>query len=672
MPKPRLTTLLLIVILTLAAVLRLGWPGLTEFKYDEATIARLALALVHEGRLPTHGLTSSLVIPHPPLTAYLLAIPFAISRDPALAVLFSGALGVVAVWLTYVLGRRYFGERVGLLAAALFASAPWAIFYSRKIWSQNVPAISLGFMLALYAVVVERKPKALIWALLGLGALMGLHLGGVAFAVIFALTFALHPRALRVAFPPEEGPLRKYRRAAIGLAGLLLLMAPYVMEFASGQTSLQDAFARAQASTDRAPLSTLPARFAAGIATGHQFHALAGSQHDAYYASLPLPNLNNVLDLGEVWLILLGMAYVVVRAAAEAFRREETEREPDGVRRGARYTILALWIVVTIAMWTASRGEILPHHFIQLYPAQHLALAVLLVDTVGWLEGRAFRRRGREGEERDGVRRVRIGSALLAVGVAVLWTWQTVEYVGMLRFISEGQATGGHSVPAREVWGAAREARRLAAPDDLPIVVHTIGDDPEQEGGAAAFDALLGDLDLYLIEGEAMEVYPASEYVWVSVRADGTYDVEVRPAPETGEETLIARLVNGVDLAGVSPDGLRDQIVPGEDLPLTLEWRLWGLPPTEDNYSFTVQLMTDDWLRWGQVDDHFLRTEYWHPGDRVTTSVRLPVSPDAPPDGTYRLVIAMYTYLSDNEQQNVDVIDPAGNPAGRLIVIPLD
>jgi hypothetical protein len=45
--------LLLIAILLLAVLLRIAWPGITEFKYDEATVARAALGLITGSGPPT-------------------------------------------------------------------------------------------------------------------------------------------------------------------------------------------------------------------------------------------------------------------------------------------------------------------------------------------------------------------------------------------------------------------------------------------------------------------------------------------------------------------------------------------------------------------------------------------------------------------------------------------
>jgi 4-amino-4-deoxy-L-arabinose transferase-like glycosyltransferase len=656
-PKPRPTTLLLIAILLLAVLLRIAWPGITEFKYDEATVARAALGLIHHGVWPTHGVTSSLGIPHPPLTAYLLAIPFALTRNPALAAAFMGVLGVLAVWLTYLLGKRYFDERVGLIAALLFTISPWAAFYSRKLWSQNIPAITLLFMLSLYALAVDRKPRALAGALITLGALTGLHLGGFAFVGVLILTLLLHPHIFKPGDSPGTPPAW-WKWAAIGLVGLILLSLPYTMQFVSGQTSLSDAFASAESSGGARSLSHLPIFYTADIATGQHFEALTGGKFRNPLGRFPLPDLDGPLNWTEVWLIITAMAYLAIKTLVLAFRRFKTPANQQ-TTAASRHALLALWLAMTIVMWTLSRGELLPHHFIQTYPAQLLALSIMLVDGID-----ALGRRWPPAKK--------IATTVVAIWLIVLTAWHTTTYLGMLHFVATTPNGEGHASPVRDMWAAARQARQLAAPQDLPVVVHTFGDDPDQEGGAAEFDALLGDLNLYLVDGTNVEVLPPGEYVWLKTGENGTYKVELRsgedvPGPAGG---LAAHLVNGVNLQGIIP-ATQSPIKPGQPLELFLFWDVWGIPPVPDDYSFSVQLYTADGVRQGQVDDHFLRTTYWRPGDRIRTRVAIPVSPDAPPDGPYHIVVVMYVYLPGGETQNVDYLDAAGNPAGQIITIPL-
>ena len=112
--KDRWALVVLLAILALALLLRMGWPTLVEFKRDEATVARRALAIAYEGDRPAAGVGSSIGTANLPLTLYLTAIPLRLWQDPLAAVLFVGLLNGLAVLACYGLGRAYFGWAVGL------------------------------------------------------------------------------------------------------------------------------------------------------------------------------------------------------------------------------------------------------------------------------------------------------------------------------------------------------------------------------------------------------------------------------------------------------------------------------------------------------------------------------------------------------------------------------
>ena len=118
----------------LAAGLRFYHLEWAEFKLDEARLAALALGLARDGRLSLWGIDSSIGIPNFPLTAWLAAIPFAISSDPLVATGFVAGLNTLAALGIYLLGRAWYGEAAGLVAGLLYASAPWAVLFSRKLW----------------------------------------------------------------------------------------------------------------------------------------------------------------------------------------------------------------------------------------------------------------------------------------------------------------------------------------------------------------------------------------------------------------------------------------------------------------------------------------------------------------------------------------------------------
>src|SRR5690606_37232666 len=151
-PYARWELALLAAILLLAGALRMGAPGITEFKRDEANLSRLALDLAQGSDFPLLGISSSVGIPNPPISAYLFALPYALDSTPLLATVFVGALNVLAVALTWLLMRRAFDARPALIAALLYAASPWAVLFSRKIWAQDllppfvVGAVLLGIM----------------------------------------------------------------------------------------------------------------------------------------------------------------------------------------------------------------------------------------------------------------------------------------------------------------------------------------------------------------------------------------------------------------------------------------------------------------------------------------------------------------------------------------------
>ena len=151
-------------VLLLAAALRWAQPGLVEFKYDEVNITRQALGLVSGGPLPILSGGTSLGIQRGAFDVYLLALPLALlGKHIEAAVWGLAALGVIAVALTYVLGRRVGGPAVGLLAALFMAANPWLIAYDRKLWAHIQVALSVLLLILAWDLVVRRRRWAAFW-----------------------------------------------------------------------------------------------------------------------------------------------------------------------------------------------------------------------------------------------------------------------------------------------------------------------------------------------------------------------------------------------------------------------------------------------------------------------------------------------------------------------------
>src|SRR5690349_15621505 len=87
----------LALVLFVAALMRFGEPGIVEFKLDEAWLSRLSLEWLRGGTFPLIGMPSSVGLPNPPVSVYLISLPFALSSNPLVATLFVAALNVAGV-----------------------------------------------------------------------------------------------------------------------------------------------------------------------------------------------------------------------------------------------------------------------------------------------------------------------------------------------------------------------------------------------------------------------------------------------------------------------------------------------------------------------------------------------------------------------------------------------
>ena len=130
-----------LLVLVVAALLRLPFPDLTPFGHDEALEAERARPIWYGAR-PVDSEITSWLIPDPAglLYFYALAEPF---PQPAVArVLLVALANVVSVVLCYLLARRFFGPRVGLVAGLLYAANPWAVTFGRQPWVITQPLLT--------------------------------------------------------------------------------------------------------------------------------------------------------------------------------------------------------------------------------------------------------------------------------------------------------------------------------------------------------------------------------------------------------------------------------------------------------------------------------------------------------------------------------------------------
>lgn len=124
----RLMTILLAIIF-IAFALRLYHASTTLMWGDEGfsvfSASRDLYAITFEGKD---------VDPHPPLYYYLFHFWMLLSGTSKLSIrFFSIFFGTATVALVFILGRRLFSSRVGLISAALLTLAPFAVQYSQEV-----------------------------------------------------------------------------------------------------------------------------------------------------------------------------------------------------------------------------------------------------------------------------------------------------------------------------------------------------------------------------------------------------------------------------------------------------------------------------------------------------------------------------------------------------------
>lgn len=647
-----------LIILALALFLRMGWPTLAAFKRDEATVARRALAIAYEGDRPAAGVDTSTGTSNLPLTLYLTAIPLRLWQDPVATVLFIGLLNGLAVAACFALGQAYFGRAVGLVASFLFAVSPWAVVYGRKIWSQNLPLITLGFFAALFATFVRGKRWALVGAFVGLAALTGLHLGGLAFIPVLLISMLFFRKQV------TRWPL------LVGSVLFTLAVCPYVIHDAlHGWPSLRDFL---QYVGGEAQFSWDALRYAFFLTGSEGIHGMAGGLYPEYLAGLPNLWWLNWLMMG---LLAVALPYGLIQVV----------RGPEERRRSI--FLLLIWFAVPIVMQGRPTAPVYPFYFILLYPVQFLLISILLVDLLSRFATPKLRLVGRRVP----------ASALLLTGVLLLWGGWQVAVVGRLFvFMDQHPTTGGYGIPLKYPRAAAQAARRLAGPSE--IIVLSTGMNPAVDETPSVFEALLFGHPHRFADGRwALPVPDDSQVVYVvgpveeglsdlwpvqerlrsleHVRSgpiialpDGwCYRLFYRDGPDR-EDVLagltpfpeVVSFANGTAFLGY---GMADLVPTGEALEVWLAWWVRSPPSIGTNYHFFTHLLDERGALRSQHDETGFPARSWRAGDLVLSRFLIPVPPDLSP-GRYQVWAGLYTYP---DVVNVSILDVAGNPAGDRV-----
>ncbi|MDE2747728.1 MAG: glycosyltransferase family 39 protein [Chloroflexota bacterium] len=636
----------LLLIVLLAAVLRVGRGDVVEYFHDDAMLSTLALELADGQRFPLTGILSSTGIPNSPVSVYFLSIPFALSSNPAVVIHFIMLWNVIGVALLWLLARRCCGRRVALLAGLCYAVNPWAVLFSRKIWAQELhsPFIILGFLLLLHGFWQARaggpgRRSVLLAQCLGIPVLI----------IGLQFHFASWPLGLIIPISLWQGRKRMSAGALIIAVALsVIVCAPYMLGLTQTLENdpwrISDALARSAESAPQFSSASIAAVLRLASGSGLETW-LAPDQAEAL-ASAYTPLL-------PVALLLIPLVFIGILALFARYRRFAA--------------IMLIWAFLPSFLLIIEWTPVYIHYFIPSIPG----LALLIGLGLDSVMGRAASHRP-----------LQFAAWLL---YALILALQIQAWNAALDFVARRQVDyPGFTTPLAKLLPLQEELARF---DDVLVLAAGMSWNLHHE--VAVWDTLLWD-DVKCaraIVPRGYAVFPGQPFAAViapdaprgpladlyrneSARSfptrEGGDDYVLQkwlgaPAWSRGTIRAIApqRFVNGVQLTGYGWD----------DDEIALEWRLPARQVGED-LQFSAQLYDAQGERVDQLDARFWHGRHWCEGDRLLTFGALTQHEEAS-----SLKVALYKLgkrVDLGSVFNIEVLDELGNPKGQNVDIPLD
>ena len=597
-----------------ASVLRFGWPGVSPFAYDEAQLSRLALRLARSGVIPVTGMISSAGVPNTPASVWIFAIPFAISTNPVLAVLFVALLNVLSVVGVWWITRKAWGGWAGVASAWLLAGSPYAVFYSRSIWAQDL-LIPIAVLWAVSGIMgVEKKDrKALVVHGFAAGFAPQVHYAGFVLpilTVLLGIAFWLGWRWI-----PLTG----------GMLASAVISLPMAMRIASGKMRF------GMGGHLHVRFGLEGARYAGTLLSGYDWDWLfIGNKFHVSDGMLPRVMGCVLVGMGAIGLLLVAWSL-----------REKKKRFSAA--------IVLLWAAGAPLFWIAHFMEPRLHYQLTALPGLLVAAGVVV----------AVARRPV----------LRLALTTLVIGISL---FQGALFAKGIAIAGTKATPGGISTPLEYHLKAVKEAR-----DGKPVVGIVPDTNLRTGGDAVILDVLLWGYPHRLVNGTYSLVWPreASNLLfvgpwmpaWVENEADlrrsGEVDfvqrregspypyVLVRLKGGTSPSGFVRagpyRLANGVSLLGWRAHAL------GTWLRFVTVWKVEDSSARTDYHQFN-HLYLDDSAKPAMGHDTPTSSRVWRTGDYLITWADFPTQPK----GEARMAVGMYEYPSMKRVPRLGSEDP--------------
>ncbi len=650
-PINRRDLVFLLFLLALAAILRMGDIDLAEFFHDEAMVSTLAQEIAQGERFRFTGIVSSVGIPNPPTSIYVMVVPFLFTSNPVIATGYVALLNVTGVGLFWFIAHRYFGRTTGIVAALLFTVNPWAVLYSRKIWAQDyvLPFFLLALILGLYG-FAESGDKT-----------RRRTLAQLLFLPLMLFTMQIHFAAWTL-LPLVIGLMWIGRKhiTRIVLATTLILSALVMLSYAIGLANaleqnpmLISDFASRASGEERieinaSAVSTVVTQFASGLGVETW---VAPQNPGEVLQSVTAPTLSGI--------VLAALTVVGVIITVDGVLTLGVW--PDLRRKIGR--VMLAWLLLPILIFLPGWTIYYPHYLIPALPAFALFAGVGFAALL-----RLVRKR-----------------YVIVIGLWVALVLIIITHILWWRGVLHTVATTplhypAYTTPLRYLVPVRDELSR-----DIDVIIISNGMEWAFDHEAARWPVMLRDTATCIrtLPGDGYAVFPNTPFaVLIAPDAppnpidnlyvtDSPVTYPTRPGdnsytlyrhttvPDWNRATIIpgitTRFDSGVQLMGYA---LQNRI-------LYLEWLLPERQPDLD-YQYYGHLLDADGERLTQRDVRFWPGRHWCAGDRLITWTPIDTRPEA---ATLR--VGLYTLDAAGQFISANVVDELGNPAGQWVDIPL-
>lgn len=186
------TNIFVLALLVFALLIRIyKLDELMPFIGDQGWFYLSARDMILTKQIPLVGITSSHIWLHQgPLWTYVVALLFLVfGFDPRIPAYFSAIVSVFTVWILYIVTKKTFSKRAGIIAALLYAASPLVVVHARLPYHTGlIPLFVILYFYVLVTWIRNRDISMVPWIV---GILLVLYNLELATAVLMILTAAI-------------------------------------------------------------------------------------------------------------------------------------------------------------------------------------------------------------------------------------------------------------------------------------------------------------------------------------------------------------------------------------------------------------------------------------------------------------------------------------------------